>query len=176
MKFLCAGTRVQDFMSSSPTIKNITQAAELSIEPYDPSDLDSIMAIENVSFTAPWSRASYEELAPLDSVNIWVGKIKGELVCYMLCQRVGDEMELHTIAVAPSWRQKGIGRRFMAHMIAEARRVGVSKIYLLVRPSNNAAVSLYKEHGFKGIGVRRAYYRDNGEDALVMRLELKADS
>lgn len=159
-------------MSSSSILKDITQAAELHIEPYDPSDLDSMMAIENVSFTVPWSRASYEELAPLDSVNIWVGKIESELVCYMLYQRVGDEMELHTIAVAPSWRQKGIGKRLMAHMIAEARRIGVSKLYLLVRPSNHAAVSLYKEHGFKGIGVRRAYYRDNGEDAMVMRLEL----
>lgn len=144
----------------------------LRIEPYAQADLDGLMEIENLSFTAPWSRQSYEELWPLESVDIWVARHGTELVGYMLFQHIGEEMELHTLGVRPERRRQGIARRLIEHMIAEARRLGVRRIFLQVRPSNEAARALYGVFGFKVIGLRHGYYRDNNEDALVLRLEL----
>jgi len=142
------------------------------IVPYDPSDLDEIMEIELSSFTAPWTRKTYEELAPLDSVDIWVAKIHDELVGYLLIQYVGDEMELHDFAVKDGWRRRGIGMMIMNHMLEEVRAHGTQAIYLLVRPSNMAARNLYEGMGFATVGVRPKYYQDDREDALLMRLEL----
>ncbi|MFH0800499.1 MAG: ribosomal protein S18-alanine N-acetyltransferase [Pseudomonadota bacterium] len=141
--------------------------------PYDPADLDEMMEIENLSFTAPWSRNSYEELSPLDTIHIWIAKLKKRVVGYMLFQNLGEDIELHTLAVAPALRRKGIARKLMDHMIAEGRRFGIKRIFLQVRPSNASARPFYEDLGFKPIGLRRAYYRDDGEDAMVMKLELK---
>lgn len=142
----------------------------VEIERYGPLDLDAIMEIEVASFTAPWSRSSYEELAPLDSVDIWVARAGGRLVGYMLFQHVGSEMELHTLAVAPDMRRRGIAKRLLETMSSEAARLDVKDIFLQVRPTNGAARALYGAMGFKEVGLRRAYYKDDGEDALVLKL------
>lgn len=145
----------------------------LRIERYDPVDLDSIMSIELASFSAPWSRESYQELAPLESIDIWIIKDSDELIGYMLLQHVSNEMELHTLAIKPNRRRSGVARILLNYMIDEARRLNVSKIFLQVRPSNIPARSLYNSFGFKLIGIRRRYYQDNDEDALVMRLDVQ---
>ena len=146
--------------------------ARLRIEPFKPEDLDAIMEIENRSFSAPWSRESYEELSPKESIEVWVGWLDGDLVSYYLLQNVGMDQELHTFAVKPELRRRGIGRAMMEHMLGRSRERGVKSIFLQVRPSNNEAKELYKSLGFVGIGVRRNYYHDNFEDALVMYLDL----
>ena len=145
---------------------------DLCIVRYDPKDLEQIMEIENSSFAAPWTKQSYEELAPLDTISFWEAKIGDEVAGYMLFQHIGGEMELHTFAVAPNFRRVGIARKLLRHMISEARVLEVRRIFLQVRPSNAPARALYDSLGFKSIGVRRKYYRDDGEDALVMKLDL----
>lgn len=146
--------------------------ADVRIEPFDLSDMDELMEIENRSFTLPWSRESYEELWPLDTINIWVARNGSELIGYYLIQFVGDEMELHTFAVKPEHRRRGIGITLLRHMLDQAKGRGIRRIYLQVRPSNDSARSLYNKLGFVAVGMRRGYYRDNGEDAIVMRLEM----
>ncbi|MFH1830702.1 MAG: ribosomal protein S18-alanine N-acetyltransferase [Pseudomonadota bacterium] len=150
--------------------------ADLRIEPFKPKDLDAMMEIENRSFTLPWSRQFYEQLWSQEAIDIWVGRRGRELVAYYLIQTVGDEMELHTFAVKPELRRQGIGEKLMQHMISEAKRRGVRQIYLQVRPSNAEAIGLYQKLGFVSIAVRRAYYRDNNEDAVVMRLDVEASA
>lgn len=145
---------------------------ELSIKPFKANDLDAIMEIENRSFTMPWSRNSYEELWPQEAIQIWVGWLGRELAGYYLMQSVEQEQELHTFAVKPELRRRGIGRRLLTHMLDRARGLGVRNIYLQVRPSNAAAKALYASLGFVAIGIRRNYYRDDSEDALVMCLNL----
>lgn len=146
---------------------------EIRVERFEASDLDALMEIEVASFSLPWSKRSYEELWPLDSIDIWVARQGSELVGYYLVQRVNDEAELHTFAVDPRLRRQGIGMRLMQHMLAGARADGVRNIYLQVRPSNEAACGLYEKLGFRPVGVRRRYYKDDGEDALVMRLGVR---
>ena len=144
----------------------------LSIEPYHHSDLDDMMEIENQSFPAPWTRSSYEQLAVHDDVDIWIARLGRELVGYMLMQHSGEDMELHTFAVKPEHRRCGIGSKLLEHMDGEARRKGVLRIDLKVRPSNHEARALYEKFGFKVIGTWHAYYHEDKEDALVMRMEL----
>lgn len=148
---------------------------ELRIERYAPSDIDELMAIELRSFTAPWSRESYEELAPLESIDIWVARAGDALAGYMLLQHVGEEMELHTLATRPELRRAGVARGLLTHMVAEARRLGSTRIFLQVRPSNAPARALYDSLGFRPIGLRRKYYKDNDEDALVLKLEVSPE-
>jgi ribosomal-protein-alanine N-acetyltransferase len=154
------------------TATKAIEEAKLSIEPFEPSDLDAMMEIENASFTAPWSRKSYEDLWSQESIEVWVGWLGEELASYYLVQTVGAEQELHTFAVKAGLRRRGIGRAMMEHLIGRSRARGVKQIFLLVRPSNREARELYKSMGFMGIGIRRNYYRDNFEDALVMLLDL----
>lgn len=142
------------------------------IERFAPADIDEIMEIENVSFTSPWSRESYEELIPLETISFWVAKTAGKVAGYMLLQRMISEMELHTFAVSPDLRRRGIATKLLEHMRDEAKKAGVKFIFLQVRPTNKEARALYEKFGFKSIGMRRRYYRDNGEDAIVMKMEI----
>jgi len=148
----------------------------LRIEPFEPTDLDDIMAIEVVSFSMPWSRRSYEEIIPLDSVLTIVARIDGELVGYALMQYVNDEMELHTFAVKSAWRRKGIGSKLLERMLSEAVAHDAKNIFLLVRPNNPAARTIYDKFGFEAVGIRPLYYKDTGEDAIVMKLSLDKQS
>ncbi len=145
---------------------------KLRIEPFRPEDLDAIMEIENRSFTAPWSRKSYEQLWPQESIDFWVAWQGDGVVSYYLVQTAKFEQELHTFAVKPELRRRGIGRQMMEHMLEKARGRGVEYIYLQVRPSNQEAKELYNSLGFAEIGMRRNYYHNNFEDALVMGLKL----
>ena len=156
-------------MSASRALKD----EEIRIEPFKLEDLDAIMEIEDCSFTAPWSRKSYEGLWSDESIDFWVAWQGEGLVGYYLVQTAKYEQELHTFAVKPEFRGRGIGRMMMDHMLEKARGRGVEFIYLQVRPSNKEAKELYKSLGFVGIGMRRHYYHDNSENALVMGLRLK---
>ena len=143
----------------------------INIVRFEPDDLDQMMAIEVRAFTAPWSRQSYEDLVTLDSIHIWVAKSGEEVVGYMLYQFWGDELELHVIAAKPERQRSGIGTLLMEHMLTQAGLIGIRRIYLLVRQTNDAALNLYKKYGFKVVGMRHKYYRDNGENALLMCMD-----
>jgi ribosomal-protein-alanine N-acetyltransferase len=145
---------------------------EIRILSFKEADLDRIMEIENVSFASPWTRQCYLDLSPLETISFFVVKDGEELVGYMLYQVWEEEMELHTIAVDPERRRQGIARKMIAFMKEDATARAVERIFLQVRPSNEAARSLYQSFGFNVIGVRRGYYRDNLEDAFVMRLDM----
>jgi [ribosomal protein S18]-alanine N-acetyltransferase len=86
---------------------------------------------------------------------------------------VSEEVDIHNIAVHPDFRRQGIGRLLLEQVVAAARRQERLRVTLDVRFSNASAQSLYRRFGFVARGLRKAYYSDNGEDALVMALELR---
>lgn len=88
----------------------------------------------------------------------------------LLAPRGGGEGDIQTIAVAPHARRRGLGRRLMLALIAEARRRGAREVFLEVRADNPGAQTLYRDLGFEEIGVRPKYYQPDGVDAIVMRL------
>ena len=135
-------------------------------------DLDSVMEIERSSFSTPWSRNSFYNLLLRDDATLWVAEVTGKIVGYAVVWYVLREAELGNLAVAPEWRQRGLGRRLLDWALDRARERGTSRVFLEVRESNRAAQELYSRCGFERVGVRRRYYRAPVEDALVMCLEL----
>jgi [ribosomal protein S18]-alanine N-acetyltransferase len=133
-------------------------------------DLNAIEEIERTSYPTPWSRSMFAgELAK--PASICLGAIDGEreeLVGYLIISRYVDAWHVMNIAVAPEYRRKGIARRLMERLFEVTARDARRGYTLEVRVSNEAAIRLYEELGFRARGVRRGYYTDNREDALIM--------
>lgn len=131
-------------------------------------DLDEVMAIEAQVFSLPWSKQSY------------MGELKNQFATYLVCDKeaevtgyvgiwvVFEEAHITNVAVAPKWQGQGLGRVLMEEAEKVARSKNALRILLEVRPSNHAALSLYKSLGYMETGRRKEYYSDNGEDAIVM--------
>jgi ribosomal-protein-alanine N-acetyltransferase len=105
-----------------------------------------------------------------------VARAEGKVVAYIDFWRVGPEAHLITIAVHPDWRKHKIGSRLIDVMLEDARKNRVENVSLDVRPSNAAGLKLYGKYGFRQVGVRKKYYQDNDEDALVLGLSLKDEA
>ncbi len=138
-------------------------------------DLDDVLAIENASFPTPWSRAAYHrELVNNGYATYLVAKIDGRVVSYGGMWVILDEAHVTNIAVHPDFRNLGVGRLTMTALERKARELGACRMTLEVRVSNAAARHLYESLGFRGTGVRRNYYSDTREDAIVMWKEFLA--
>jgi len=147
----------------------------LRFEPMRVRDLEAVLAIERASFTTPWSRAAYHrELVVNGYATYLVGRLDGRLVSYGGMWVVLDEAHVTNIAVHPGYRRAGIGRLTMRALERRAVQLGASRMTLEVRVSNHAARRLYRSLGFRGTGIRRNYYSDTREDAIVMWKDLTA--
>jgi len=130
------------------------------------SDLPQVIAIERRSFPTPWSLAMFVlELSKPSGVCL-AAIDGGKVVGYLVCARYDQVWHLMNIAVDPSSRRRGLGRRLLEAML---ERAGPEASYTLeVRTSNAAAITLYESVGFRAAGKRPRYYQDTGEDALIM--------
>ncbi|MGI6334346.1 MAG: ribosomal protein S18-alanine N-acetyltransferase [Saccharofermentanales bacterium] len=133
-------------------------------------DLDDLVGLEKACFDIPWSRESLaDELTANPLARILVAEQSdGLLVGYLSGWVVLDELQINNLAVDPESRRQGVGRCLLRKMIAMAKSENLSSISLEVRTSNQAARSLYASFGFSPVGVRRAYYADTGEDAIIL--------
>ena len=134
--------------------------------------LDAVLEIEHEAFTTPWRRQDFTGLIDNPDALSLAALHSGRLVGYSCAWRVLECAELGNIAVARDYRGHGIARGLLESTIRHYRRERVESIFLEVRTSNNRAIWLYELFGFTRIGVRRGYYRNPVEDALIMRLEI----
>lgn len=140
-----------------------------------PADLDSVVAIERVSFAMPWSKAAFlYELEQNRVARCWVARAARELVGYLCLWEVGGELHITNLAVHPAWRRRGVAGTLLGAILEEARQRRLTLAVLEVRPNNREARGLYERFGFHVIGRRKGYYPDTGEDALVMKADLLA--
>jgi len=135
----------------------------LKIEKARKKDLPEILAIENLSFSNPWSKNQFAESLS----NFYVAKKSDKIVGYIGVQKLIDEAHILHMATHPDCRRQGVARKLMKKALA----VRAKKFILEVRKSNTAAHNLYKKFGFQVISIRNKYYSDNDEDALVMMHE-----
>lgn len=136
-------------------------------------DLPGVLRIEEASFAIPWSAAALlPELADDGRHLPLVAEVEGEVVAFALLWLVADEMHLVNFAVLPALRRAGIGRKLMNEAVRQALDHGVRRMTLEVRDSNEAARRLYEEFGFVEVALRRDYYPDTREDAVIMLREL----
>jgi ribosomal-protein-alanine N-acetyltransferase len=137
-------------------------------------DLDQVMAIEPAAFgTHHWSFQSFENELINDSGCYFAASVANtkDLVGYSGFWLIGEEAHITTLAVHPNFQRQYIGERLLVNDILEAKKVGARWMTLEVRMSNERAQNLYFKYGFKSLGVRKSYYQDNDEDALVLWTE-----
>lgn len=141
------------------------------------SDIDRIMEIEHRSFAAPWSRAAFEgELVRNHFARYMVVEVDGYVAGYAGMWMIIDEAHITNIAIDPAYRGKKLGEALLRQMMASAVWNGATRMTLEVRVSNQKAQNLYHKLGFRNYGIRKGYYTDNGEDAMIMWAELDPDS
>lgn len=145
----------------------------IGITPFAPADLDAVLEIERAAFTNPTSREMLVwEIEHSDVTRIWVARAPEEpVVGFCSCWLVFDELHIHTVAVRPAWRRRGIARTLMDGVLRAAAGEGARRATLEVRRSNAAARGLYAELGFVERGVRPRYYTRPAEDALILWLD-----
>jgi ribosomal-protein-alanine N-acetyltransferase len=133
-------------------------------------DLNAIERIERASYPTPWSRSMFaSELAKPSSICLGAFDLEtDELVGYLVISRYVDAWHVMNVAVASSHRRRGVATRMMERLFEVTAGRGRRGYTLEVRVSNVGAVALYERLGFKPRGVRRGYYTDNREDALIM--------
>lgn len=132
-------------------------------------DLEGVLEIETLSFSTPWSRQSFlHEILENERAVYLVYKEFGKVLGYVGMWVVLDEGHITNLAVHPSYRQRGVGRGLIQRLEEVGRERGVRHLTLEVRKSNMPAQNLYREVGFTSVGVRRQYYLDNMEDAIIM--------
>jgi [ribosomal protein S18]-alanine N-acetyltransferase len=141
----------------------------LDLRRLDPDDLDTVEAIERASYPTPWSRTMFAaELRKPSALALGAYLDDGELVGYAFVSRYVDAWHVMNVAVAPEHRRRGIATELLERLFevtAGDQRRGYT---LEVRVSNLGAIQLYERLGFQSRGIRRGYYTDNREDALIM--------
>jgi ribosomal-protein-alanine N-acetyltransferase len=164
------------------------------VEPMQLRDIGQVMEIEHASFPSPWSvRAYRHELLENDLSHYFVvrprwmegaglslparvrrylrARTRPPILGYGGFWMMAGEAHISTIAVQPNWRRRGIGELLLVAMLDRATELEASMATLEVRVSNVTAQNLYRKYGFQQVGLRRRYYRDSGEDALIMSTE-----
>lgn len=137
-------------------------------------DIDEVLEIERISFLSPWSKKLFlDELANPVS-HIILAKDEAEKIVGFICfWIVLDEAHILRVVVHPGFRRQGIAKILLSHVLEFSKSKGVGYFALEVRQSNKAAIELYKDFGFRVTYVRKGYYGDTGEDAILMELEAR---
>lgn len=138
-------------------------------------DLASVLAIEHLSFPNPWHESTFRgeiQHRPISFPLVIVHETLGRVIGYIIFWAISEDVQINNIAIHPDFRKLGIGERVLRHVIEEVKSRGARLITLEVRPSNTAAMSLYKKLGFKTMGIRKGYYTFPPEDAIVLGLRL----
>ncbi|WP_100640173.1 ribosomal protein S18-alanine N-acetyltransferase [Marinobacter salexigens] len=150
-----------------------SQGLELTVRPLAPENLPEVLEIERQAYSYPWSEGVFLDCFKPD-YRFWGACLGDSLAGYAVVVYILDEVHLLNLCVHPGCRSRGVGKRLLRHLIAEATRNDMNQVLLEVRQSNSMACKLYRNEGFEEIGRRPRYYpMANGrEDARVMSLLL----
>jgi ribosomal-protein-alanine N-acetyltransferase len=146
---------------------------KVGFRPMELTDLPQIEQVENRSFSSPWPRqAFYNELVFNQFAHYTVVTVDDQVVGYCGFWLILDEAHITNIAIHPDYRGQGLGEATLVYVMDLARKLGAEKMTLEVRVSNVIAQSLYEKLGFVRSGLRKEYYTDNKEDAVIMWVTL----
>ena len=152
-------------MAAEPELADV----DVRLVPMRRRHLRGVVRIEAQVYPRPWSHSLFvSELALRSSRSYAVAKVGREVVGYAGLMMSLTDGHVTTIAVDPAWHRRGIGTRLLLTLAYEAIERGALALTLEVRLSNRAAQEMYKRFGFTAVGVRKGYYADTGEDALIM--------
>ncbi|MEA5013680.1 MAG: ribosomal protein S18-alanine N-acetyltransferase [Candidatus Limiplasma sp.] len=145
------------------------EAGAYQIRRMTAGDVDQVHALEAATFSTPWSRESFlDEMEKNQCARYLVAEREGKILAYAGAWMIFEEGHITNVAVAADQRGRGLGKAITRALMQYAANLGVQYMTLEVRKSNLVAQGLYQSLGFAALGVRKRYYEDNGEDALLM--------
>jgi len=140
----------------------------MQIRPMTRNDCEQVAAIEAASFSMPWSLRAFTDTVEKENFRYFVAEDAGEILGYCGFLFVLDEAEIPNVCVKASARQHGVGKQMMKVLLEEAKNLGISMLFLEVRESNTAARTLYRSLGFEEDGIRKNFYEQPVENAVLM--------
>jgi [ribosomal protein S18]-alanine N-acetyltransferase len=141
----------------------------VTIAPLRRRHLRSVLRIEALVYPRPWSLGLFMSELALKSTRVYlVAKVGGQVVGDAGLMLTGSDGHITTVAVDPDWHRQGIGTRLLLGLTHAAIERGCTGLTLEVRVGNDAAQALYREFGFAPAGIRKNYYTETNEDAIVM--------
>ncbi|MEI6916567.1 MAG: ribosomal protein S18-alanine N-acetyltransferase [Armatimonadota bacterium] len=144
---------------------------KIFITPMRYEDVPSIAVVERQCFSTPWSENAYRTELSNQCAEYYVAWMGGNLAGYVGMWLIMDEVHITTLGVAPEYRGKKVGERLLTRVLDAARERGAQRVTLEVRKSNETARSLYNKYGFREAAIRKGYYSDNDEDAVIMWID-----
>ena len=140
-----------------------------------PKDANEISKAEAEIFSDPWNESDITSLISTEGSLCYTALSDGKVVAYVLGRIIAPEGEIYRIATLPEHRRRGIAYRLLDYAVKTERGRGLESLFLEVREKNIAARNLYKTYGFCQIGLRKNYYKNPSDDAIVMLLASRAD-
>ena len=158
-------------MAAAP--EDMNEVPEVHIRPMVEIDLPEVALIEQASYAFPWSENIFRDCLRV-GYTCRALDLAGQIIGYGVMSLGAGEAHILNVCVRSEFRNFGIGRRLLEHLLERAAASGVGEAFLEVRPSNLAAIRLYQHLGFEQIGIRRGYYQapDGREDAIVLKRDL----
>ncbi len=142
------------------------------IEEMNEADIDRFAEIDQKCFTVPWSRKAFEDEFKNSIAVYFAARNDDECIGYAGFWNVSGEGDITNVAVVEEHRRSGVGSMLIEAVLERAKQLNIDIMTLEVRQSNYKAQGLYKKYGFEVIGIRKRYYSDNNEDALIMTKQL----
>ena len=133
-----------------------------------PADATGIAKLEEEIFSDSWSYRDVQDLICTEGSMCFTAIDGGEVIAYVIGRLIAPEGEIYRVAVKPEKRQRGIGYRLLDYAVKTSKGYGLERLFLEVRSRNLPAVKLYTAYGFKQIGLRKNYYKNPTDDALIM--------
>lgn len=163
--------------SPAPIGARPAPATSIVVTPMRRRHLRQVLRIEHAIYPRPWSLSLYlRELSTAEGRSYLVARRGSDVVGYAGVMAILEDAHVTTVAVAPAHQHQGIATRLLLVLLQEAIALGAERVTLEVRASNRRAQALYSRFGFAPSGIRKAYYADNREDAVVMwALDVRSD-
>ena len=142
--------------------------SNISITLMEECDLEAVLEVSSLSLKESWSKESFKKELSNPLAKYLVAKGNNKVIGFAGVWTIVDEGHITNIAVHPNFRKKGIGSILLSSLIEHCKNWGCNSLTLEVRASNTPAQNLYKKYNFKEEGIRKKYYKDNNEDAIIM--------
>jgi len=143
----------------------------MNIRRMELDDVPAVVVLDRLSFTLPWPERSFRfELTSNPASRCWVYELDGRIIGMIVAWLLVDEAHIATIATHPDHRRRGIARNLLTYALRYMSREGAVTSFLEVRENNMPAQDMYREFGYETVGLRKKYYKDTGEDAILMTL------
>ena len=140
-----------------------------------PKDVTGIAELEREIFPDPWDERSVQDCICSEGSMCFTAEEEGRVVAYLIGRMIAPEGEIYRLAVAPHKRNRGLGYRLLDYSVKTSRGKGLESLFLEVRSKNLPAIKLYEAYGFKRVGIRKGYYKNPDDDAIVMLKASRAD-